>query len=75
MEENYPVETAEYAKACHIDEGPDFQLWVPYTLRKRDTILSGMKARTRHVNMKYGIEVPCMTKEARELRTGMCVLM
>ena len=25
MKENYPVQTAEYARACHIDDEPDFQ--------------------------------------------------
>ena len=67
MKENYPVETAEYAKACQIDDEPAFQWWVTYTLRKRDAILSEVKARMRHVDIKYGIKVPCTTKEAKRL--------
>ena len=67
MKENYPVQIAEYARACHIDDEPAFQWWVPYTLRKRDAILSAVKARTRHVYIKYGINVPRTTKEATEL--------
>ena len=67
MKENYLVQTAEYARACHVDDEPAFQWWVSYTLRKRDAILSAVKARTRHVNIKYGIKVPSTIKEAREL--------
>ena len=72
MKENYLVETAEYTRACHIDDEPAFQWWVPYTLRKRDAILSAVKARTRHVYIKYGIKVPRTTREARELDLEAC---
>jgi hypothetical protein len=32
--------------------------WVPYTLRKRDVILSAVKSRIRKTTHKYGIEIP-----------------
>ena len=63
MKENYPVETAEHVKASHLDDEPAFQWWVPYTLRKRDAILSVVKARTRHMDIKYGIKVLRTIKE------------
>ena len=65
MKENYPVETSEYGRASHIDDEPSFQWWVPFTLSKRDAILSAVKARTRHMNIKYGIKVPRTIQEAR----------
>ena len=37
---------------------------MPYTLRKRDTIVSAVNARFKRVTHKYVFEVPCMVKEA-----------
>ena len=39
------MDVAEFAKARGIDKEPAFAWWVPYTLRKRDTILSVIKKR------------------------------
>eukprot|EP00980_Cylindrotheca_fusiformis_P000893 scaffold235_cov88-Cylindrotheca_fusiformis.AAC.1 len=58
MKESHPVETAEFARARGIDKEPAFAWWVPYTLRKRDIILSKIKSRIRKTNRKYGIEIP-----------------
>ncbi len=56
---------AEYAAAQGLTEEPAFAWWVPYTLRKRDVIVSAVKARrTTH---KYGIEVPRSLKEVLAL--------
>ena len=64
LKDNYPVETAEYALANQIHDESAFVWWVPYTLRKRDIILSSVKARVRQTNIKYGIKVPRTLKEA-----------
>jgi hypothetical protein len=40
MKESHPVEVAEFAKARGIADDPAFIWWAPYTLRKRDIILS-----------------------------------
>ena len=64
LKDNYPVEMAEYAKANQLDDEPAFCWWVPYTLRKRDAILSSVKARVRKTNIKNGIKVPRTQKEA-----------
>ena len=64
LKDNYPVQIAEYAKTNQIDDEPAFCWWVPYTLRKRDVILSSVKARVRKANVKYGIKVPRSQKEA-----------
>ena len=58
LKESHPVELADYARARNIDKKPAFAWWVPYTLRKRDVIISSMKARVRKVTHKYGIELP-----------------
>jgi hypothetical protein len=56
--ESHPCEAAKFAKARGISDEPAFAWWVPYTLRKRDIILSKIKARIRKATHKYGIEVP-----------------
>ena len=67
LKESHPIEVAEFAKARGIDDQPAFIWWVPYTLRKRDVIVSAVKARTRKVTHKYGIELPTTVEEAYEL--------
>ena len=64
MKESHPVDVAEFAKARGIVDEPAFSWWVPYTLRKRDMILSAVKARVRKATQKYGIELPRSTKHA-----------
>jgi len=67
MKESHPVETAEFAKARGIDDEVAFAYWVPYTLRKRDVIISVIKSRTRKTSHKYGIELPKSVEHAYEL--------
>jgi hypothetical protein len=63
MKESHPVEVAEFAKAREMADEPSFSWWVPYTLRKRDVILSAIKARIRKTTHKYGIEMPMGIKQ------------
>jgi hypothetical protein len=58
MKESYPVQTAEFATSQGIHTEPAFTWWVPYTLRKRDVIISAVKARVRKTSHKYGKEIP-----------------
>ena len=67
MKESHPVETAEFAKARSIDHEPAFAWWVPYTLRKRDVIISKVKSRIRKTNRKYGVEIPSNIEHSKEL--------
>jgi hypothetical protein len=67
MKEAHPVELAEFSKARDIADEPAFAWWVPYTLRKRDIILSKMKARIRKTTHKYGVEVPTSVEHAYRL--------
>jgi hypothetical protein len=67
MKESHPVEVAEFAKARSIADEPTFVWWVPYTLRKRDVILSKLKARICKTTHKYCIEVPTSIEHVYEL--------
>ena len=52
MKESHPVDVAEFAKARGIDSEPAFVWWVPYTLRKRDVIISAVRSRVRKTTHK-----------------------
>jgi hypothetical protein len=67
MKEAHPVELAEFAKAREIADEPAFAWWVPYTMRKRDIILSKIKARIRKTTHKYGVEIPTNIEHAYRL--------
>ena len=67
LKESNPVEVAEFAVARGIDREPAFDWWVPFTLRKRDRIISAVSAGVRKVSHKYGIQIPSSIKEAFEL--------
>ena len=43
LKESNPIEVAEFAKEQGIADKPDFAWWVPYTMQKRDVILSAIK--------------------------------
>ena len=57
LKKSNPIEVAEFAVAKGIADEPAFNWWVPYTLRKRDIIISGVNARVKKVTHKYGVEV------------------
>jgi hypothetical protein len=67
MTTSHPVEVAEFAKARNINNEPAFIWWCPYVLRKRDVILSKIKARIRKTTRKYGVEIPVNLKHTYEL--------
>ena len=46
LKESNPVQVAEYAVAKRIDDEPSFSWWVPYTIKKRDVIISAIKCRS-----------------------------
>ena len=69
LKESNPVDIAEYAVARGIDNEPAFAWWIPYTLRKRDVIVSAINSRVRKRTHKYGIEVPYSLEDAIRLDT------
>ena len=58
LKESNPVDVAEFAIAKGIQDEPAFAWWVPYTVKKSDTLISKLKARVRKTTHKYGIVVP-----------------
>ena len=43
LKESNPVDVADFAVAENLQEEPAFAWWVPFTLRKRDAIISAVK--------------------------------
>ena len=58
LKESIPVQVGEYVIARGIQDEPAFAWWVPYTMRKRDVIVSAIKSRVCRTTHKYGIEMP-----------------
>jgi hypothetical protein len=67
MKEANPIEAAKYAIAKGLGDEPAFNWWVKYTLKKRDSIISAVKARFIRRDYKFGIKVPANIAEARAL--------
>ena len=67
MKESHPVEVTEYARVRGIDNHPAFAWWVPYTLHKRDVIISAVKSHIWKMTHKYGTEVLKSVNHAYEL--------
>ena len=62
-----PVELAEYAVANRISEEPAFAWWVPHTLKKRNRIISKVKARHLIKTHKFGVELPRDADHAKKI--------
>ena len=67
IKESQPVETADFAKAKVIQWEPAFCWWVPYTLRKRDAIVTAVGVRLWKTTHKYGVKIPKDVHHAQEL--------
>ena len=72
LKESNPIEVAEYAVASGIQDEPAFSWWVPFTLRRRERIISAINSRYHKRTHKFGIELPKTVREALEIdkRTG-----
>ena len=67
LKESYPIECAEFAISAQLTESPAFSWWVPFTLKKRDQIISKVQHRLVKKKFKYGFEVPNSIQEAYEI--------
>jgi hypothetical protein len=67
MKEANSIEAAEYAVTKGISEEPAFNWWAKHTLKKRDSIISLVRARFIRRDSKFGIKVPSNIAEARAL--------
>ncbi len=52
------IKVAEFVCVQGIEKEPAFDYRVPYTLTKRDAIVSSITHRLRKLTHKYGIETP-----------------
>ena len=67
IKESNPIEIAEYVTSRSIQKEPAFAWWVPYTLKKRDRIISAVRNKVKQQSHKYGIEIPRSVQHAYEL--------
>ena len=65
-----PIKAAKYAVANKNSDEPAFRRWVPYTLRKHESIINAVKRRStkRRKMEKFGLEVPRPIDVRRALR-------
>ena len=50
-----------------LDEEPAFAWWVPYTLKKRDRIISAVRNKMKQKTHKYGVEIPRSVQHVYEI--------
>ena len=67
MKWSYPVQVDGYAVAKVIANEPAFYWWVPYTINKRNFIISEIKSRLKVATHKYGVEIPSSIEYAIRL--------
>ena len=67
LKELYPCETADFSKALGIAYKLAFAWWVLYSLRKRNIILSNIRARIRKTTHKYEIKLLTSVKHSIEI--------
>ena len=65
LQESNPVEVAEFAVSHGIEEEPYFSWWVPFTLKKRDRIISVVNSRYHKRTHRFGIEIPKYARDAK----------
>jgi hypothetical protein len=67
MKESYPTQVADFAISQGIQDLAGFKWWVPYTLKRKNRILSAIKTRHKRKSHKYGIQVPSSVEEAYQI--------
>ena len=67
LKETNPIEVSEFSTARDIADEPKFFWLVPYTLQKRDRIITAIISIARKTSQKYGIEVPRDLGHAKKL--------
>ncbi len=67
LKESNPVQVADYATSRNMAEEPAFAWWVPYVLRKLDTIVKAVNSCVCRTSHKYGIELPTSVKHTIDI--------
>jgi hypothetical protein len=62
LKESNPVQVAEYALANGIDAEPAFAWWVPFTIKKKVSIIAKVKTRYLMLSHKFGKELLKLSK-------------
>ena len=67
VKDSYPVQLAEYAVENGISDKPAFAWWVPFTMKKREQIISKIKSKYWQRTHKYGIQIPKNMEQAKAI--------
>ena len=67
LKESKPVGVEEFVVGRLIPDEPVFSLWVTFTLKKRDIIISVIRSRVSEKAHKFGIEVTMSIGHAKQL--------
>ena len=65
LKQSNSVEVAEFAIAMDITHQPAFAWWVPYTVKKRDMIISTVNRNFLKWKHKFGIAIPSSMRDAK----------
>ena len=69
LKDSYTVPLAEYKMVNGIQDEPYFVWWVPFTLKKRNSILHKIKPKYHQRTHKYVIQIPKNVREAQDIDT------
>ena len=61
------MKVAKFTSSRGIDIESDFVWWVPYTLRKKDSIIAALISRTKRISHKYGVKLPSIVQEKYDI--------
>ena len=61
------MEVADFLSAIVIESEPDFVCWVPFILRKRDSIIASVNEITKMVSHNYDVQLPSTVQEAFDI--------
>ena len=67
LKESNQLDVALYAQKHGLINEPAFKWWVPYALKKKDRIISAIRARIKVKTHKYGVRIPSTVEEAYEI--------
>ena len=67
VREARPIDMAEYAVKNHIADKPEFAWWVPYTLKKRNIIISKVNRNYWKTTHMYRVRLPNNVTEAMQI--------
>ena len=67
MKESHGIQTADYAESHELIEEPEFAWWDPFTLKKKDKMITKLRSRMKKVTHKYVLEIPSNVTHTYEL--------